>query len=208
MNLPRYEAGSCDSAPPAGVATILPLTPKRRALTARIAARAGDIRGSRHASGRGHRAGRDDLGNVVPQLGRDAAAAFQRAVEHMGADRRSVLRPRRSRQGPVLAPLGEPATGCRRLCARLRRRRRARHAGWTVGMGDARARSDLPGAAHGAAAGLAAALARGVPRWAALRDLRHLHHGDLADHHQYRRRHPQHPAGLPERGESAAPQSP
>jgi len=36
--------------------------------------------------------------------------------------------------------------------------------GRTVHLGDARARSDLPGAAHGAAARLAAALACRVPR--------------------------------------------
>ena len=33
----------------------------------------------------------------------------------------------------------------------------------------------------------------------AVGDLRHLHHRDLADHHQHRGRHPQHPAGLPQR---------
>ena len=45
--------------------------------------------------------------------------------------------------------LGEPAARGARLRARLPRRRRARHAGRPVDLGDARARSDLPGAAHG-----------------------------------------------------------
>ncbi len=39
---------------------------------------------------------------------------------------------------------------------------------------------------HRAAAGLAAAVAGGVPRRPAVGDLRHLHHRDLADHHQHR----------------------
>ena len=68
-----------------------------------------------------------------------------------------------------------------------------------VGLGDARSRSDLPGAAHRAAARLAADLARRLPRQPALGDLRDLHHLDLADHHQHCGRHPQHPAGLPQR---------
>ena len=38
-------------------------------------------------------------------------------------------------------------------------------------------------------------------------DLRDLHHLDLADHHQYRGRHPQHPAGLSQRRRGAAAQS-
>ena len=49
------------------------------------------------------------------------------------------------------------------------------------------------------AAGLAADLARGLPRQPAVGDLRDLHHLGLADHHQHRGRHPQHPAGLPQR---------
>src|SRR5712675_364608 len=44
------------------------------------------------------------------------------------------------------------------------RRHRARHAGRSVGLGNARARSAIPGAAHHPAAGVAAAVARGVPR--------------------------------------------
>ena len=82
----------------------------------------------------------------------------------------------------------------------------ARHAGRPIDLGDARARSDLPGAAHRAAARLAAAVARGVPQRPAVGDLRHLHHRDLADHHQHRGRHPQHPAGLSQRRQGAAPQ--
>ena len=35
--------------------------------------------------------------------------------------------------------------------------------------------------------------------WPALGDLRHLHHLGLADHHQHRGRHPQHPPGLSQR---------
>ena len=57
-------------------------------------------------------------------------------------------------------------------------------------------RSDLPGAAHGAAAGLAADLAGGVPPGQSIGAVRDLHHLDLADHHQHRRRRAQHPAGL------------
>ena len=86
------------------------------------------------------------------------------------------------------------------------RRRRARHAGRPIDLGDARARSDLPGAAHRAAARLAAALARGVPQRPAVGDLRDLHHRDLADHHQHRGRHPQHPAGLSQRRAGAPAQ--
>ena len=86
------------------------------------------------------------------------------------------------------------------------RRRCARHAGRPIDLGDARARSDLPGAAHRAAARLAAAVAGGVPQRPAVGDLRDLHHRDLADHHQHRGRHPQHPAGLSQRREGAAAQ--
>ena len=57
------------------------------------------------------------------------------------------------------------------------------------------------------AARLAAAVARRVPRRPALGDLRDLHHLDLADHHQHRGRHPQHPAGLPQRRRRGAAQS-
>ena len=128
------------------------------------------------------------------------------ARRHLGIDRRSVLRPRRPRQGPVLAHVGEPAARGVRLCARGHRRRRARHAGRPVDLGDARPRSDLPGAAHRAAARLAAAVARGVPQRPAVGDLRDLHHRDLADHHQHRGRHPQHPAGLSQRRAGAAAQ--
>ena len=63
---------------------------------------------------------------------------------------------------------------CRPVCSASRSaislaavgRHRARHAGRPIGLGDARARSDLPGAAHRPAAGLAAAVARRVPRQA------------------------------------------
>ena len=82
----------------------------------------------------------------------------------------------------------------------------ARHADRPVGLGDARARPDLPGAAHDLAARLAADLARRVPRQPAVGDLRDLHHLGLADHHQHRGRHPQHPAGLPQRRGGAAAQ--
>ncbi len=87
------------------------------------------------------------------------------------------------------------------------RRYRARHAGRPVGLGDARARSAVPGAAHDSAARLAAAVARRLPGRPALGDLRHLHHLGLADHHQHRGRHPQHPAGLPQRRRGRAAQS-
>ena len=54
-----------------------------------------------------------------------------RAEGHLGADRRSVLRSRRHRQGPVLAPVGEPAA--RRLRLRARRRSSAsRSARWSA----------------------------------------------------------------------------
>ena len=56
------------------------------------------------------------------------------------------------------------------------------------------------------AARLAADLAGGVPRQPAVGDLRDLHHRGLADHHQHRGRHPQHPAGLPQRRRGAAAQ--
>src|SRR5216683_2990345 len=76
-----------------------------------------------------------------------------------------------------------------------------------VALGHARARPDLPGAAHGSAARLAAAVAGRVPQWPAVRDLRHLHHRDLAGHHQHRGRHPQHSAGLSQRRAGPPPQS-
>ena len=66
-------------------------------------------------------------------------------------------------------------------------------------VGLARARSAVPGSAHDSAARLVAAVSRRVPRRPSGRRLRHLHHGDLADHHQHCGRHPQHPRGLPQR---------
>ena len=81
-----------------------------------------------------------------------------------------------------------------------------RHHHRPIGLGDARARSDLPSAAHDAAARLAADVARCVSRQPAVGDLRDLHHFGLADHHQHRGRHSQHSAGLSQRRRRAAAQ--
>src|SRR6476660_2269916 len=73
-------------------------------------------------------------------------------------------------------------------------------------MGDAGTRPDLSGAADCPTARLAALVTGRFPRRATVGDLRNLHHRDLADHHQYRGRYPQHPAGLSQRGRSVAAQ--
>ncbi len=109
-----------------------------------------------------------------------------RSTGHQGADLRSVLRQWRSGQGSVLAYLGSHPARSLRLLARCRRRHRAWHAGWPVGLGHAWPRSDLPGVAHHSAAGLAARWRSRLSGRSAVGDLRDLHHLDLADHHQLR----------------------
>ena len=101
------------------------------------------------------------LAAALPPAGATLPPPTQGLDRHLGSDRRSVLRPRRHRQGPVLAR-ARPACSASPSAIGLAgdRRRRARHAGRPVDLGDARPRSDLPGAAHGAAARLAAAVAR------------------------------------------------
>ena len=137
---------------------------------------------------------------------RQPAAAVARRHRHLGADLRSVLS---TTAASTRACSGTCWPACKRVALGYAL---AAIVGIALGVlvgqqpvGDARPRPDLPGAAHGAAAGLAAAVAGGVPRRPPLGDLRHLHHRDLADHHQHRRRHPQHPAGLPQRRPRAAP---
>ena len=199
----KVENASRVAKPPA---TVVALAVKRPLRTSRARRSPRRDRSARHSADRRPRHLSVRLADTVRKARVVAAAALARAGRHLGTDHRSVLRPRWHRQGPLLASLREPAARRRRLRAGGGRRHRARHAGRPVGVGHARARSHVPGAADGAAAGVAAAVARRVPRRAALRDLRDLHHGDLADHHQHGRRHPQHPAGLPQRGCRAAAQ--
>ena len=102
------------------------------------------------------------------RAGGDAAAAIQGLDRQLRPDRRPVLRPRRARQGAVLAPRRQPAARGARLHHRRRRRHPDRAADRHLALRHARARPDLPGAAHRAAAGLAAAVAGRLPRGAAL----------------------------------------
>ena len=145
------------------------------------------------------------LGAPVSRQGGRAAAAVAGDRRYLAADHRSVLRQRRRRQGHVLAPRREPEARGARVLARGRGRGRARRADRTIHARLSRSRSDLPGAAHRAAARVAAALARRVPAGRSLGDLRHLHHGDLADHPEHRGRDPRDPGGLRERRARAAP---
>ena len=141
---------------------------------------------------------------AVQPARRHAAGADQDLDGGQGPDRRSVLRHRPAGHRARLARADVAAARRHRLRPRRPHRHRARHPHRPVGVGHARARPDLPGAAHRPAAGLAADLAGRLPRQPAFGDLRDLHHLGLADHHQHRGRHPQHPAGLPQRRAGAA----
>ena len=97
--------------------------------------------------------------------------------EQLGADRRPVLRSRRSRPGPR-SGMSSPVSSASRSATRS-----PPSIGIALGTligqstwAHARPRSDLPGAAHDPAARLAAAVARRLPRRPAVGDLRHLHH--------------------------------
>jgi hypothetical protein len=88
-----------------------------------------------------------------------AAAADQDLGGGQGPDHRAVLLEWLAGYRPRLAHADLAAARRHRLQPGGGRRRAARRARRPVGLGDARPRSGLPGAAHRAAAGLAAALA-------------------------------------------------